>query len=148
LEMLMMPAAPDFPQKPHNRSIFSARKLALMASVVAGLGIAAYGLNPTFNSGDLFSTPARAQVNNAVREVQQPVGFADIVERVKPSVISVRVKAVEKPSADNGDDSSSPFQPGSPMERFFRRFGGPDGFPGSRAPRGRGMISGQGSGFF
>jgi serine protease Do len=34
------------------------------------------------------------------------------------------------------------------MERFFRRFGGPDGFPGMRVPRGRGPVTGQGSGFF
>jgi serine protease Do len=141
-----MTGGPDFPQKPQNRSPLAARKLALMASVVAGLGIATYGLTPTFQSGHLFSTPAQAQVDKAVREVQRPVGFADIVERVKPSVISVRVKTAEKPVADNSDDS--PFQPGSPMERFFRRFGGPDGFPGFRAPRGRGPISGQGSGFF
>jgi serine protease Do len=126
--------------------MLGARKLALMASVVAGLGIATYGLSPTFQSGNVFSSPAQAQVNNAVRSVQQPVGFADIVERVKPSVISVRVKAAEKPTAENSEDS--PFQPGSPMERFFRRFGGPDGFPGSRGPRSRGPISGQGSGFF
>jgi serine protease Do len=141
-----MSAGSDFPQKPQNRTILGARKLALMASVVAGLGIATYGLSPTFQAGNVFSSPAQAQVNNAVRSVQQPVGFADIVERVKPSVISVRVKAAEKPTAENSDDS--PFQPGSPMERFFRRFGGPDGFPGSRGPRSRGPISGQGSGFF
>src|SRR6202030_3353891 len=52
---------------------------------------------------------------------------------------------------DNGDNSEdSPFQPGSPMERFFRRFGGPDGLPpGMRGgPRGRGAVTGQGSGFF
>ena len=104
-----------------------------MASVVAGLGAATYGLTPTFQAGNMFSTPAQAQVNKAVRNVQQPIGFADIVERVKPSVISVRVKAAEKPAADNSDDS--PFQPGSPMERFFRRFGGPDGVPGMRADR-------------
>ncbi len=44
----------------------------------------------------------------------------------------------------------SPFQPGSPMERFFRRFGGPDGLPpGLRGgPRGGGVVTGQGSGFF
>jgi serine protease Do len=141
-----MSGGPDFPQKPQSRSLLGARKLALMASVVAGLGIATYGLSPTFQSGNVFSSPAQAQVNNAVRSVQQPIGFADIVERVKPSVISVRVKAAEKPAADNSDDS--PFQPGSPMERFFRRFGGPDGFPGVPRGRGRGPISGQGSGFF
>jgi len=142
-----MPARPDHSsQTPRSRSLIAARKFALMASVVAGLGAATYGLTPTFQSGNLFATPAQAQVNNAVRSVQQPIGFADIVERVKPSVISVRVKTAEKPAADNSDDS--PFQPGSPMERFFRRFGGPDGVPGLRGPRGRGPISGQGSGFF
>ena len=36
------------------------------------------------------------------------------------------------------------------MERFFRRFGGPDGLPpGLRGmPKGRGVVTGQGSGFF
>jgi serine protease Do len=115
-----------------------------MATVAVGLGAAAYGLTPTFQAGDMFSTPAQAQVNNAVRNVQQPVGFADIVEHVKPSVISVRVKSTDK--SELGEDL--PFQPGSPMERFFRRFGGPDGFPGHRGPRGRGAVTGQGSGFF
>lgn len=131
-----------------RRSVFSARKLALMASVVAGLGVAAYGLSPS-NNFDLLTTTAHAQVNKDVRQVQQPIGFADIVERVKPSVISVRVKVAEKTS-DATSPEDSPFPPGSPMERFFKRFGGPDGFPGGRGPRGRGgqMMTGQGSGFF
>jgi serine protease Do len=122
-----------------------------MASVVAGLGVAIYGFG---SSGpvDVFTTSAHAQVNNEVSKVAQPVGFADIVERVKPSVISVKVNINEKvaknDSGDNNDDAS-PFQPGSPMERFFRRFGGGDLPPGLRGmPRGRGMVTGQGSGFF
>jgi serine protease Do len=135
-----------------RRSLFSARKFALMASVVAGLGVAVYGFSPSSGPVDVFSSPAHAQVNNEVRKVEKPVGFADIVERVKPSVISVKVNINEKvakdDSANNNDDS--PFQPGSPMERFFRRFGGPDGMPpGMRGgPRGRGAVTGQGSGFF
>ena len=135
-----------------RRSVFSARKFALMASVVAGLGVAVYGFSPSSGPGGIFTSAAHAQVNNEVRKVAQPVGFADIVERVKPSVISVKVNINEKvaknDSADNNDDS--PFQPGSPMERFFRRFGGPDGLPpGLRGgPRGHGAVTGQGSGFF
>ncbi|WP_298367625.1 Do family serine endopeptidase [uncultured Bradyrhizobium sp.] len=137
--------------KAPKRSLFSARKLALMASVVAGLGAATYGFSPTHNPADLFTTPAHAQVNNEVKKVQQPVGFADIVERVKPSVISVKVNIREKVAKDDsGNNDDSPFQPGSPMERFFRRFGGPDGLPpGLRGgPRGGGVVTGQGSGFF
>ena len=135
-----------------RRSLFSARKFALMASVVAGLGVAVYGFSPSHGPVDIFSSPAHAQVNNEVRKVAQPIGFADIVERVKPSVISVKVNINEKVAKDDGanKDDDSPFQPGSPMERFFRRFGGPDGLPpGLRGgPRGHGGVTGQGSGFF
>jgi serine protease Do len=135
-----------------RRSLFSARKFALMASVVAGLGVAAYGFSPSRSPVDIFSSPAHAQVNNEVRKVEKPVGFADIVERVKPSVISVKVNINEKVAKDDSSgNDDSPFQPGSPMERFFRRFGGPDGLPpGLRGgPRGgHGMVTGQGSGFF
>src|ERR1700720_4581387 len=134
-----------------RRSLFSARKFALMASVAAGLGIAVYGFGPSQGPVDIFSTAAHAQVNNEVSKVEKPVGFADIVERVKPSVISVKVNISEKVAKDDsGNNDDSPFQPGSPMERFFRRFGGPDGLPpGLRGtPRGHGVVTGQGSGFF
>jgi serine protease Do len=135
-----------------RRSLFSARKFALMASVVAGLGVAVYGFSPSHGPVDIFSSPAHAQVNTEVRKVAQPIGFADIVERVKPSVISVKVNINEKVAKNDGDNNNddSPFQPGSPMERFFRRFGGPDGLPpGLRGgPRGHGAVTGQGSGFF
>jgi serine protease Do len=144
----------DFSRLPsytaQRRSVFSARKFALMASVVAGLGVAAYGLSPS-NNFDVLTTTAHAQVNKEVRQVQQPIGFADIVERVKPSVISVRVKINEKTASNEGNLEDSPFPPGSPMERFFKRFGGPDGFPGGRGGRGGGrggQVTGQGSGFF
>ena len=121
-----------------------------MASVVAGLGVAAYGFGPSHGPVDIFSSTAHAQVNNEVSKVEKPVGFADIVERVKPSVISVKVNINEKVAKDDSGNDDSPFQPGSPMERFFRRFGGPDGLPpGLRGmPTGRGVVTGQGSGFF
>src|ERR1700726_3958501 len=114
-----------------RRSLFSARKFALMAPVVAALGAAVPASTPSPAPADIFSSPAHAQVNNEVRKVAQPVGFADIVERVKPSVISVKVNINEKVAKDDSGSNSddSPFQPGSPMERFFKRFGGPDGFP-------------------
>ncbi len=131
-----------------RRSLFSARKFALMASVVAGLGVAVYGFGPSHGPVDIFSSTAHAQVNNEVRKVAQPIGFADIVERVKPSVISVKVNINEKVAKDDSGNDDSPFQPGSPMERFFRRFGGPDGLPPGLRPRGHGAVTGQGSGFF
>jgi serine protease Do len=130
-----------------TRSLFSARKMALMASVVTGLGIAVYGVSPSSGGFDIFGSPAHAQANNVVSSAAQPQGFADMVERVKPSVISVKVTMRERASdaANKSDDDGS----SSPMERFFRQFGGPDGVPQNPGREGRhGEMVGQGSGFF
>src|ERR1700685_3587924 len=78
------------------RSILSARRLALLATTVAGFGAAALVFAP---QPGLFGTPAQAQnLTDKVQQLaQRPVGFADIVEKVKPAVISVRVK-LERPA--------------------------------------------------
>src|ERR1700675_1723754 len=100
------------PVQAARRSLFSARKFALMASVVAGLGAAVYGFSPSQGPVDIFSSPAHAQVNNEVSKVEKPIGFADIVERVKPSVISVKVNINEKVAkADSSNNENSPFKP-------------------------------------
>jgi serine protease Do len=126
----------------------SARRLALLAGVAA-LGVsvllAGSGFNLNSSLGSL-SPAAHAQ------GLQRPVGFADIVEKVKPAVVSVRVKMNGGPRM-TGFEGDLPFPKGSPMDRFFRQFGSPDdGTPGNQgnqgAPGGRNMITGQGSGFF
>ena len=71
-----------------------------------------------------------------------PVGFADIVERVKPAVVGVRVKIEEAAQSDE-PRQKSPFAPGSPLDRFFRKFGIP--LPEKPAPRSGTEL---GSGFF
>jgi len=136
-----------------RRRLFSARKIALMASVVAGLGVAVYGLDSVPGGFGILASPAHAQVNNDVSKVAQPIGFADIVQRVKPSVISVKVTMKDRAAdaSDRGEDESD--QSGPPMERFFRQFGGPEGTPpGTRDHHGghggHGAMMGQGSGFF
>jgi serine protease Do len=93
-----------------------------------------------------FGTAAHAQVNQAVSNLAQPTSFADMVERVKPSVISVKVTMKKASDAsEKSDDEES----GSPMERFFHQFGGPDGVPQKPGHGGRhGEMMGQGSGFF
>jgi serine protease Do len=132
-----------------RRRLFSARKIALMASVVAGLGVAGYGFNSIPGGFDLLTSPAHAQVNTDVSKVAQPTGFADIVQRVKPSVISVKVTIKEK-VADVSDRSDGSDQSGPPMERFFRQFGGPESTPPGTHEHhgGHGVMMGQGSGFF
>src|SRR3954454_11598455 len=145
-QMSLQPATPD--QKP--RAVLPARRVALLASAaVLSAGVLFSGLQIVPQPGAaLFASPAYAQT------AQRPVGFADIVEKVKPSVISVRVKVDGGPKM-MGFDGDSPFPPGSPMERFFKRFGMPDDQGQGqgqdqdtpRSPRGRNFTMGQGSGF-
>jgi serine protease Do len=128
-----------------SRSVLSARRFVLMASAaVIGAGVLFSGAE-FVGQPHSFVAPAHAQ---AVQ--QRPVGFADIVEKVKPAVISVRVKMDGGPRTMSFDGGDSPFPPGSPMERFFRRFGMPDGQDMPRGPRGQqhNYTVGQGSGFF
>jgi len=126
----------------------SVRRIALLATTVAGLG-AALVFAPNMGSS-ISSTGAQAQnLTERVERVARPVGFADIVEKVKPAVISVRVKR-NGPEGVTINGRQMPFPPGSPLERFFREFGMPDNFfrnaPGG-APQRRQFTTGQGSGF-
>lgn len=96
--------------------------------------------------------PAIAQ-NNQAPAVQAPrtvaavASFADVIERVRGAVVSVKVTA----GAAVGEDQPEGFgrrgvpraQPGDPLERFFRQFRDEDG--AQRRPQRRGMS--QGSGF-
>ncbi len=127
---------------PGPARIRTARRLVLLAST-AGLGIAVLLGGPgSIPSLPQLSTPALAQSS------QKPAGFADVVEKVKPAVISVRVKLDQGPQMSSDE---LPFPQGSPFDRFFRQFGRPDlpnGPNGPRMPNGRHYVTGQGSGFF
>ena len=82
-----------------------------------------------------YAPPALAQnLSQEAQTVARPIGFADIVEKVKPAVISVRVKMNAEP-ADVARSRSCRSRKGSPMEQFFRRFGMPDGMPNLRRMR-------------
>ena len=120
-----------------------ARRLVLLASV-AGLAIAAVAAGPSsFNGSNLptFTTPALAD------SVQPSAGFADIVAKVKPAVISVRVKIDESAKTTGmGDNDESESGPRIPFEKFFEQ-SGQQGMPQAK-PRGRQNMTGEGSGFF
>ena len=129
----------------------SARRLVLLATV-AGLGVAGatIGTNALHQPG----LPTYAAAANAAEIAQRPAGFADLVEKVKPAVISVQVK-VKAGSEMMSFDGDMPFPKNSPMERFFRRFEMPNfGIPNDEnmpenqlQPHGQ-FVTGQGSGFF
>jgi serine protease Do len=126
-----------------SRRLLSGRRLALLAGV-AGLGavvafsgqdlglndfgMSHFGFSPNLNS---FTASAYAQTS------QRPAGFADIVEKVKPSVMSVRVKMGAQAQSSGLTNEEDPFGQNSPFQDFFRRFGRPDGnnTPGPRSSR-------------
>jgi serine protease Do len=134
-----------------SRRVLSVRRIGLLATTIAGLGAAAFFVAPNvMPNGALFAGPAYAQnlTQEAQKLGQRPVGFADIVAKVKPAVISVRVK-IDKPIGPAmSEEDGGQFPPGSPMERFFHRFGMPNGGGEGNGNGGHHMVTGQGSGFF
>jgi serine protease Do len=127
--------------------ILSRRRLALLASVATVAG--AMMLTGPGGFLQLDQMPAVTAAHAA--EAADPVGFADIVQKVKPAVFSVRVKLKsENPSVNSNDNGGKngnelPLPKGFPFERFFRDFGFPN-FPNARGLR-RFTLA-QGSGFF
>ncbi len=128
------------------RKIFRPRRLALLASV-AGVSMAVLFAAPGGNR--LLNLPAWTASAQAAEAAQAPAGFADLVTKVKPAVISVRVKidddggsaaVTQRDRDENSDQSGSPFD-----QFFFRQFGfrGPNGMPHPHQ-----VITGEGSGFF
>lgn len=128
-------------------------------------GIAAALLSSALVGGFLATGPLSAIVPaqaEAVRvdSVQQP-GFADVVEKVSPAVVSVRVKSAVKQTSDDGSagiPGLDQLPDDHPLKRFFYDFGGQDQRPGQRGmeqrkfPRDhrpdRIRPTSQGSGFF
>ncbi len=123
-----------------SRSVFArAALVGAGAAIAAGL---AWSSLPSLN----LSTSAIAQ---AARQMAGPASFADIVDQVKPAVVSVRVTARGERMA-SAQSMDGPSMEGLPpqIEQFLRRFG--DGQPGPRG-RNRGeapVQMSQGSGFF
>jgi serine protease Do len=126
--------------------------VATIAGAVLLAGPAAY-----FDHGTaplIATARAAEQGANLSAQVSHegPQGFADIVQKVKGAVMSVRVRlkntgpslsSNENGNDENGNGFSVPR--GSPFERFFRQFGFPN------VPNGRGMqrfTMAQGAAFF
>jgi serine protease Do len=138
-----------------RKSRYLARRLTLLASVGA-LGATVLLAGP---AGYWRSAAGALPANAGELGTQRPVGFADIVAKVKPAVISVRVKvsgsAEPAMLPDDRDDGEQqiPVQPGAPLDKFFQQFGDQFGQQfgrqfGPHAPRRHDTITGEGSGFF
>ena len=121
-----------------QRRRISPRRIALMGSV-AGIALAVLLGGPSgFRQ---IPVPAWSnQVQAAETTLQHPADFADLIAKVKPAVVSVRVKLDQVAQSTGSDENAIPMQPGAPMEKFFRQFGGEQ--------QQRRAVTGEGSGFF
>ena len=130
----------------------SGARRALLAGAAC---VALIGIGASYTPA-LQSAPAHAQLLGSGRA--PAAGFADIVERVKPAVVSIHVKGggakvAQAGGQPKGRGNSSPSIPDlpedHPLYEFFKRFGA----PGQGGQGGRGFPSpeprqAQGSGFF
>jgi serine protease Do len=151
---MMDPSVPPALNSSKKRRVLSARRIILLATTIASLGVAALIVAPGLSLHGGYPAALAQNLTEQAHKVAAPVGFADIVEKVKPAVISVRVK-LDGGSQTNGlgSENMENIPPG--LREFFRRFGMPDGQNGQNSPNGmmpRGphhnTITGQGSGFF
>jgi serine protease Do len=125
------------------------RPRSLRAALLGAVAIVAVG------GVALEAVPQFANVAAAATSASPagPASFADVVDRVKGAVVSVKVKISE----DGGDEQAQErphmpdFAPGSPLDRFFKQFGeGQDGEGGMQGmhPHHPHLSMAQGSGFF
>jgi serine protease Do len=143
----MTPSVPPALASPKKSRVLSARRAVLLATTIAGLGAAALVIAPGFNLPSGYPAAVAQNLTEQAHKLQAPTGFADIVEKVKPAVISVRVKVDGGPQTTGFGNNEIP--PG--LREFFRRFGMPDvpnGPHGMPEGHGHNVITGQGSGFF
>jgi len=128
---------PNTTSRPARGKVLAARRLTLLASV-AGIGVAVLLGGPGYRAPTLpLTSPAQA-----AESVGQPAGFADLVAKVKPAVVSVRVKIDRTNTTSMNEDGNEK----TPFDQFFRQFGFDNGqSPGQ--PRHQ-TVTGEGSGFF
>jgi len=96
-----------------------------LTAAVASLAIAG-----AIGAGALATGTAPVLADAVRVEAPQVPSFADVVERVSPAVVSVKVKAKIEPAADDGSDQSDDQDgmnnlPDNPqLRRFFKEFRG------------------------
>ena len=127
-------------------SVRPSRPKSFRAALLGAAAVAVVG-GLTIEASPLATYPAVAAATVASAG---PASFADVVDRVKGAVVSVKVKIDESNVSYDGDAQPMPnFPKGGPLEKFFRQFGEPGfgerGGPDRQQPR---MGMAQGSGFF
>ncbi len=119
---------------------FPRRKTMRAAAALAtagAIGFGAWAAVPAYADPAPLNAPTQQRT-----ELSTLPSFADLVEKVSPAVVSIKV--VEEETVGDASAPDLPFPPGSPFEKFFKQLQpkGPDGKPLKR------KAMAQGSGFF
>src|ERR1700684_3568232 len=131
---------------------FERHSYSLRAALLGALSLAALG----GVAGETSVAPVSAAATTAEAPAAQapggPASFADVVDRVKPAVVSVKVKLTDADPVDDEDSDGIPGMPdipkNSPFYHFFRHFGMPDNNAGAARAARHHFSQAQGSGFF
>jgi len=126
----------QYGNRPRKQGSFKVRMVLLGTVAAFALG-GAYAGNFQWPQTS-FTSPARADL----AQLQAPAGFADIVDRVKGAVVSIKVKMTDT-SNDSDSDNLPDIPQDSPLYRFFKRFH--QEIPTEPHPH---TTMAQGSGFF
>jgi serine protease Do len=127
------------PRRPVNRPalITSTSAAALIAVIIASATLM-HAPSPAVAAPPPLSNTASVG----------PMVIADLVDKVKPAVVAIKVSI--KTALDSDETGQADIPKGSPLERFFKRFGDQSAEDGeSEMPhKGRQQVQAQGSGFF
>ncbi len=132
--------------KNDSRNLTVARKINADRNshwLYAALGAALLGGAAAVGGFALATSPARAELRSMSAPIQGAPSFADVIEKVKPAVVSVRVK-IQNAAVTDDEEGISQIPP--ELRRFFRPFAEQEQQKGQnrKAP----MAQSQGSGFF
>jgi len=105
------------PRPENSPPLILRRRYAIRAILLSS--VAAFALALMSSAG---GNPARAAVvQSDAPAAVSPSSFADVVERVRAAVVSVKVKTTETAEASEEFDLPQ-IMPGDPLERFFKQF--------------------------
>ncbi|MGL4322456.1 MAG: trypsin-like peptidase domain-containing protein [Beijerinckiaceae bacterium] len=140
-----MPSSNPFHIRPLHRNRFLNTAAAMAIGVASGLALVPAFSQNTAPAAQALARPAALA----------PVSFADVVERVSPAVVSVKITAARAVASSDGDGDFDPraLPDDHPLRRFFDRGErgrgfGPFAERGDRRQRPERRAQSQGSGFF
>jgi serine protease Do len=139
-EKIVTAHSPDF--TPDDRGDTESRRLILRTRLVAGVAIVALVSSAAVYAARTESVSGAPQASSSATVVTRTTPaaaiptLADLVEKVRPAVVSIRVRAAV--TANTASDDGNPLE-GTPFEKFFRD-------PSAVLQQKR-LVEAQGSGF-